>query len=69
MMDVTDRHFRFMMRMLTKRTRLYTEMVVDGTIIHAISKRPRFLDFDPVEHPVAIQLGGNNPESLAAVTE
>jgi tRNA-dihydrouridine synthase A len=69
MMDVTDRHFRFMMRMLTKRTRLYTEMVVDGTIIHAISKRQRFLDFDPVEHPVAIQLGGNNPESLAAVTE
>jgi hypothetical protein len=58
------------MRMLTKRTRLYTEMVVDATVIHNPRERPRFLGFDDkIEHPVAIQLGGNDPTSLAQVTE
>jgi tRNA-dihydrouridine synthase A len=63
MMDWTDRHCRFFHRVLTRRTRLYTEMVTTGALIHG--PRARLLAFDPAEHPVALQLGGSEPADLA----
>ncbi|MFO0124526.1 MAG: tRNA dihydrouridine(20/20a) synthase DusA, partial [Inhella sp.] len=64
MMDWTDRHCRVFHRLLTRRTLLYTEMVTTGALIHG--DQPRHLDFDAVEHPVALQLGGSEPADLAA---
>ena len=63
MMDITDRHCRAFLRLFSRRTRLYTQMVVTGSILHG--DRERFLGFDDSEHPVAIQLGGSNPEELS----
>ena len=63
MMDWTDRHCRFFHRQLTKRALLYTEMIVADAVIHGC--RDRLIGFDPVEHPVALQLGGSEPEKLA----
>jgi tRNA-dihydrouridine synthase A len=63
MMDWTDRHCRFFHRLLTRRTRLYTEMVTTGALIHG--DVPRHLGYDPLEHPVALQLGGSEPGDLA----
>ena len=63
MMDWTDRHCRFFHRLITRRTRLYTEMVTTGALLHG--DQGRHLDFDPAEHPVALQLGGSEPEDLA----
>ena len=63
MMDHTDKHFRYFMRLLSKHAVLYTEMITTGALIHG--DRKRFLDFNQVEHPLAIQLGGNNPTDLA----
>ncbi|MBX2868794.1 MAG: tRNA dihydrouridine(20/20a) synthase DusA [Acidiferrobacterales bacterium] len=63
MLDMTDRHCRAFLRLLSKRTRLYTEMMVTGSLIHG--DRDRFLLFDSSEHPVAIQLGGSDPQQLA----
>ena len=62
MMDRTDRHYRRMMRCITKRTLLYTEMVTTGAILHG--PRDRELAYDPIEHPIALQLGGDDPEAL-----
>jgi tRNA-dihydrouridine synthase A len=64
MMDWTDRHCRVFHRHLTRRARLYTEMLTTGAIIHGA--RDRLLGFSDVEHPVALQLGGSNPADLAA---
>ena len=64
MMEWTDRHCRFFHRQLTRRTRLYTEMVTTGALLHG--DRPRHLDFNAEEHPVALQLGGSEPAELAA---
>ena len=63
MMDWTDRHCRYFHRILTRRTRLYTEMLTTGAVIHGA--RPLLLGFDQTEHPVALQLGGSNPADLA----
>jgi tRNA-dihydrouridine synthase A len=63
MMDWTDRHCRVFHRLLTRRARLYTEMVTTGAVIHG--DRMRLLGFDASEHPVALQLGGSNPADLA----
>ena len=63
MMDWTDRHCRFFHRILTRRARLYTEMVTTGALIHG--PRARLLAFNPVEHPLALQLGGSEPDDLA----
>lgn len=63
MMDWTDRHCRAFHRVLSRRARLYTEMVTTGAVIHG--PRERLLGFDPSEHPVALQLGGSNPAELA----
>jgi tRNA-dihydrouridine synthase A len=63
MMDWTDRHCRYFHRLLTRQTLLYTEMVNAGAIIHGGTER--HLRFNAEEHPVALQLGGNEPELLA----
>src|ERR1700690_4429418 len=63
MMDWTDRHCRFFHRLLTRRALLYTEMITTGAIIHG--NRARLLGYDPVEHPVAVQLGGSDPRAPA----
>jgi len=63
MMDWTDRCCRFFHRRLTRKALLYTEMVVADAVIHG--DRQRLLGFDAVEHPVALQLGGSDPEKLA----
>lgn len=62
-MDWTDRHCRALHRSLTRHALLYTEMVTTGAILHG--DRERLLGFDPVEHPVALQLGGSEPDALA----
>jgi tRNA-dihydrouridine synthase A len=63
MMDVTDRHCRFFLRQVNPRVRLYTEMITTGALIHG--DVPRHLAFNEEEHPVALQLGGGEPEDLA----
>jgi tRNA-dihydrouridine synthase A len=63
MMDCTDRHCRFFHRLITHRARLYTEMVTTGALLHGDAVR--HLDFNPEEHPVALQLGGSEPAELA----
>ncbi|MDJ0936525.1 MAG: tRNA dihydrouridine(20/20a) synthase DusA [Kiloniellales bacterium] len=64
MMDWTDRHCRYLLRLISRRTLLYTEMVPTGAVLHG--DRARFLGFDPAERPLALQLGGAEPEDLAA---
>src|SRR5215217_343935 len=63
MMDWTDRHCRFFHRLLSRRARLYTEMVTTGAVIHG--PRERLLSFSSEEHPIAVQLGGSDPKDLA----
>ena len=64
MMDCTDRHFRVLMRQITKRSLLYTEMIV-AQALHYSKNRNKLLDFDEIEHPISIQVGGDNPNLLA----
>src|SRR5689334_2433965 len=63
MMEWTDRHCRFFHRLLTRRALIYTEMITTGAVLHGA--RARLLAFDPAVHPVAVQLGGSDPEALA----
>jgi tRNA-dihydrouridine synthase A len=63
MMDWTDRHCRFFHRQLSRQARLYTEMVTTGALLHG--DLARHLDFDPAEHPLALQLGGSERDDLA----
>jgi tRNA-dihydrouridine synthase A len=67
MMDWTDRHCRVFHRLMTRRTRLYTEMLTTGAILHG--DRRRLLGFDASEHPVALQLGGSDPLDLATAAK
>ncbi|MCC2097767.1 MAG: tRNA dihydrouridine(20/20a) synthase DusA [Hyphomicrobiales bacterium] len=64
MMDWTDRHCRALHRLFSPHIRLYTEMVTTGAIIHG--PRERLLGYGDTEHPVALQLGGSEPQALAA---
>ncbi|GDX72472.1 tRNA-dihydrouridine(20/20a) synthase [Cyanobium sp.] len=64
MMDYTDRHFRVLMRQVTRRSLLYTEMVVAQALHHS-ERRERLIGFDPCEHPLALQVGGDDPQLLA----
>jgi tRNA-dihydrouridine synthase A len=64
MMDWTDRHCRYFMRLLSPNTRLYTEMVTAAALTHGDAEK--LLRFDPAEHPVALQLGGSDPSMMAA---
>jgi tRNA-dihydrouridine synthase A len=63
MMEWTDRHCRYFLRLISKRTLLYTEMITAEAILHG--DQARLLQFDPAEHPVALQLGGSEPGRLA----
>lgn len=63
MMDWTDRHCRYLHRLMSRHVLLYTEMVTAPAVIHG--DRDRLLGFDPAEHPVALQLGGSDPRELA----
>ncbi len=63
MMDWTDRHCRYFLRLVSPHARLYTEMVTTGAL--QFGNVPRHLDFDPAEHPVGLQLGGSDPLHLA----
>jgi tRNA-dihydrouridine synthase A len=63
MMDWTDRHCRFFHRLLTRRARLYTEMVTADAVL--FGPRERLIGFDSFERPLALQLGGSDPARLA----
>ncbi len=63
MMDCTDRHYRRFMRLITRKTLLYTEMITTGAVIHG--DREQLLGFNSEENPLALQLGGSNPKDLA----
>jgi tRNA-dihydrouridine synthase A len=63
MLELTNRHFRYFARLLTKRTLLYTEMLSTGAILH--NRPEKFLEYNEEEHPVALQLGGSSPKDLA----
>ena len=63
MMDWTDRHERYLLRLISRRARLYTEMVTTGALIHG--DQERFLGYADAEHPLGLQLGGSDPEDMA----
>ena len=63
MLDWTDRHERYFLRLISKHAVLYTEMVTTGALIHG--DKDRYLQFNKEEHPVALQLGGSDPEAMA----
>lgn len=63
MMDRTDRHYRYMMRLITKKTLLYTEMIHINAILQG--DRDRLLEYHASEHPIALQVGGDDPQKLA----
>lgn len=63
MMECTDRHERYFLRLISRHVLLYTEMVTTGAILHG--DQERLLGFDPFEHPVALQVGGSDPGNLA----
>jgi tRNA-dihydrouridine synthase A len=63
MLDWTDRYYRYFLRLISRHTLLYTEMITTGAMLHG--ERARFLDFDKSEHPLALQLGGSEPDELA----
>ncbi|HVA55993.1 MAG TPA: tRNA dihydrouridine(20/20a) synthase DusA [Gammaproteobacteria bacterium] len=63
MMDYTDRHFRYFIRLMSRHTRLYTEMLTTGALLHGDPRR--HLEFDTAEHPLALQVGGSDPQALA----
>ena len=63
MMERTDRHYRYFMRQMTRRTLLYTEMITAAAILHG--DREKLLGFSPEEKPLSLQVGGDNPQELA----
>lgn len=65
MLDCTDRHDRYFLRLFSKRIFLYSEMITTQAILHG--DRDYLLGFDPAEHPLAVQLGGSDPQELAEV--
>ena len=68
MMDCTDKHFRMIMRKISSKALLYTEMIVAQSLIYT-DNRERFLNFNKEEHPISIQFGGDNPEHLKEVAK
>ena len=63
MMDCTDKHFRMIMRKISSKALLYTEMIVAQSLIYT-DKKEKFLNFNKEEHPISIQFGGDNPQIL-----
>ncbi len=68
MMDCTDRHFRMIMRQISSKALLYTEMIVAQSLVYT-NKKAKFLNFNTEEHPLAIQFGGDNPQMLKEVAK
>lgn len=66
MLDWTDRYCRYFLRLISRHTLLYSEMITTGALLHGDTHR--HLDFNPEEHPLALQLGGSNPGELAKCT-
>jgi tRNA-dihydrouridine synthase A len=62
MMERTDRFYRYFLRLISRRTLLYTEMITSAAVLHG--DRDRLLDFDAAEHPVALQIGGSEPGEM-----
>lgn len=67
MMDWTDRHCRYLHRLMSRETLLYTEMVTSPALVRG--RALHLLDYNPEEHPVALQLGGSDPTELAAAAK
>ncbi len=67
MLDCTDRHERYLARLISKHTVLYTEMITTGALL--FGDTARFLDYDQAEHPVALQLGGSEPDAMVKSAE
>ena len=67
MMEYTDRHERYFLRLISRRALLYTEMITAEAVIHGDARR--LLAFSPAEHPIALQLGGSDPERMARAAE
>jgi len=67
MLDCTDRHERYLLRLISMHAVLYSEMVTTGALL--FGDTPRFLDFDEAEHPVALQLGGSEPDAMTKCAE
>lgn len=65
MVDVTDRHFRYFARLLTKKAFLYTEMLNEHAIIHSKKGKHAMLSYSDNQHPLVCQIGGNDPEKMA----
>ena len=63
----TDRHARYFLRLISPNTLLYTEMITTGALLYGPAER--YLAFDEAEHPVALQLGGSDPDHLAQCAE
>ncbi len=63
MMDYTDRHFRYLLRLISPHALLYTEMITTGALLYGDPQR--LLAYHPAEHPLALQLGGSDPQQLA----
>ena len=67
MIDYTDRHYRYMMRLITKRSFLYTEMIAANAVL--LGDRDYLLGYSEEEHPISLQLGGNDPLKLAEASK
>ena len=67
MLDCTDRHERYLLRLISRHAVLYTEMITTGALL--FGDTPRFLNFDQDEHPVALQLGGSDPDAMTRCAE
>lgn len=62
MMGCTDRHFRYLLRLISQHALLYTEMITTGALLYG--NYAKFLQYDPIEHPIALQVGGSDPAAL-----
>nr|XP_016513269.1 PREDICTED: tRNA-dihydrouridine(20/20a) synthase-like isoform X4 [Nicotiana tabacum] len=69
MMELTDNHYRTLARLISKHAWLYTEMLAAETIVYQAGNLDRFLAYGPEQHPIVLQIGGNNLENLAKATQ
>ncbi|XP_010695132.2 uncharacterized protein LOC104907829 isoform X1 [Beta vulgaris subsp. vulgaris] len=69
MMEWTDNHYRMLARIISKNAWLYTEMLAAETIVYQKGNLDRFLAFNPEQHPIVLQIGGNNLENIAKATQ
>lgn len=69
MMDWTNNHYRTLARLISKHAWLYTEMIAAETIVYQEKNLDRFLEYSPDQHPIVLQIGGNNLDNIAKATE